>query len=457
MLQSNEEAIPANRISLMDISRFFLPMAIGAFCVSFIFPIFSWGISRFPDSETSLAAFSLARGFYFIMASPILVLRQTAVAMVTENDSYRIVRKFSFMMIVTFFLLFFLIGITPVSELIFGGLMGVKVHLLAITRQSFVIFSFLLLFAGWNMFLQGIAIVGGKTSLILYSMLVQIIVVVLSMAASERIPNLNGAAAATLSYVFGMAAAAVFLDISIRKKVPGGVISNRSNSSICINHTGNDITMKKVFSFYYPLVLATIVLCVSIPIINAALSKTSSASLYLSAFDIAWSLGWLALGCIELSHQVPLYFLRRDSGGYKATFRFLLLFGVFFSLLVVAIGYTQVGNLVLTKLMGIKPEISVVALGALRTLAFLPVPYVIRQYFWGVLMFKKDTKPVTWGKIINLACLFSFLFLNLRQAAANPVMIVVLGMILSELVEIIFLFSRVVKYLRNKQTPSLNQ
>ena len=452
MIPINGQAISANRISLMDISRFFLPIAFGAFVVSFIFPIFSWGISRFPDSETALAAFSLARGFYFIMASPILVLRQTVVAMVTGDYSYQIVRKFSLMMIGIFFLFFFLIGITPVSALIFGGLMGVEGQLLAITRQSFVIFSFLLLFAGWHLFLQGIAIIGGKTSLILYSMIIQLLVVVLSMAASVRIPNMNGAAAASLSYVFGMAAAAVFLAVFIHIKVPGFEKSNIASKNISMNNIGNNISIKKVFNFYYPLVLATIVLCVTIPIINAALSKTSNASLYLSAFDISWSLGWLALGCVEVSHQVPLYFLRRDNGGYKDMFRFLIIFGIIFSLLIAAIGYTQIGDFVLIKLMGIKTEISIIALESLQTLTILPVLYVVRQYFWGILMFKKDTKPVTWGKIINLVCLFSVLSLNMQLVARNPVVIIVLGMIISEIVEIIFLYFRTLKYLRNKQT-----
>ncbi len=433
-----------------------MPLALGIFIVSFIYPVFSWGISQFSDSAVSLAAFSVSRSLYFILASPILVIRQTVVAMIFDQTSYRFVKKFVLFILLINFLLFLIVGITPFGQFVFNRIMGVEGQLLTASRQSFIIFSVLIPFSGWYMFLQGIAILNGKSKSILYAMTVNLIFVVISIMILVKFPILDGASSATLSYVIGVAAAMVFLNIATHKKDLFQQTESNTDVSKLPRQAVQKHELKNLLLFYLPLVFATILFDISIPLINMILAKTASSVMNLSSFDIAWSLAWLALGCIEVAHQVPLYFLRAYPDQYKKIFGFLFLFGAICSLLLAVLGFTGIGGMLLIIGMGIDPDISQSVVEALRILSVFPVVYTARQYFWGVLMHNRATKPITWGKMINLACLFILLGFAVRSTIDKPVVYVFASMIISELIELAFLFSVSFKYIKRKSV-SLNQ
>ena len=159
-------------VTMRAVVTFFLPIALSVFVVSFIYPIFSWGISRFPQSKDALSAFSIARSLFYIMASPILVLRQTVVALVSDVASYRAIRKFALIVIVGNFLLFLLPGLHWLSPLVFGTIMGVEGSLFTMSRSVYLLFSVAILLNGYSLFLQGLAILSKRTLHILKFMLI---------------------------------------------------------------------------------------------------------------------------------------------------------------------------------------------------------------------------------------------------------------------------------------------
>ena len=94
--ESNKILSKAKDLSIVSIAQFYMPVVVANFISSFIYPIFSSGISKFPDAHESLAAFSVSRSLYFVFASMILVLSQTVVALVKDKHSYKLMKKFIF-------------------------------------------------------------------------------------------------------------------------------------------------------------------------------------------------------------------------------------------------------------------------------------------------------------------------------------------------------------------------
>jgi len=426
-----------SHFTMKTVFAFFLPIAIGIFVVSFIYPIFSWGISRFSASKEALAAFSVARSLYFIMASPILVLRQTVVALVTDHVSYTTLRTFTLSVIAAVFSAFLLIGMTPIGQFVFGRVMGTEDPLLSMSRQVFVFFAFVVVLSGYSLFLQGLAILGKRTKHILIAMIIQIGSVAIILSIAPKLPFGDGATAATISYACGVLISNLYLDLAVRRQVVASLPERNLAAVVSDQQVAN--RTKAIFKFYLPLVLATFILCLSIPMINAALAKTAAANINLSAFDVAWGLGWLILGTIEVSHQIPLYFLKQKDRSDKKIFTFIVLFGLFCTMLTSLIGFTPLGMLIIERIMGIEQDVSYYVILSMKALTALPMIMVLRQYLWGLFMYHKYTNPVTWGKAINIICLFTVLAMMPRFPSISPVVYVLLAMAAAEICELVYL------------------
>lgn len=65
---------------------------------------------------------------------------------------------------------------------------------------------------------------------------------------------------------------------------------------------------------------------------------------------------------------------------------------------------------------------------------------IIREFYWGMLMYKRKTKYLSVGKFINVLALTAAMFLVSSFHLSNPALVGVIGMLVSEISEILFLF-----------------
>jgi Na+-driven multidrug efflux pump len=456
IFDSNITVSKAEDLRMISIARFYVPVVFANFIASFIYPIFSSGISKFPDVHESLAAFSVSRSLYFVFASLILVLSQTVVALVKDDHSYKLMKKFIFSILVISFGVFVIVGATPLSRLVFRDMMGVEDKFMAHTRRSFLIFSLLTILSGLNLSLQGLTIITKRTMNILYAMIAQIAVVYLSLLGLSKLLIFDGASSATISYIIGTAASVAVLYFltyrHFRETLSASVVLQEDIDK----DKAAPLSVKSILLFYLPLVFGMIISNNVITFINAALTRSHDAVLFVGAFDIGWSVAWLALGCVQAAHQVPLVYLRRgETNTYKKTAQFLLVLGLICSLAIAVLGFTPAGSFVLISLMGIPHDVSEQVIGLLKALTLLPLLQIIRQYFWGVLMAHKDTGPVTWGKVIHLLTIILFIQQGSYLKFNNPAAAIGIGMLIAEFVEIIYFLIRTKKYFRFEQETGI--
>ena len=159
----------------------------------------------------------------------------------------------------------------------------------------------------------------------------------------------------------------------------------------------------------------------------------------MGSFDIGWGIAWIALGCVQAAHQVPLVYIRDgEINTYKKTAQFLLVLGLACSFIVAILGFTPLGSFVLVSMMGITHNISDQVIGLLKVLSLLPLLQIIRQYFWGILMVQKDTGPVTWGKVIHLIAIILFIQQGLYLKYDNPAASIGIGMLIVETIDFLY-------------------
>ncbi len=448
-IEFNKVSSKAKDLSITSIAQFYVPVVLANFISSFIYPIFSSGISKFPDAKESLAAFSVSRSLYFVFASMILVLSQTVVALVKDKHSYKLMRKFIFYVLAISFAVFIIVGATPLGNLVFSELMGVEYEFLAHTQRSFLIFSLMPIIAGINLSLQGLTILTKRTMYILYAMIAQIVAVTLTLFVLSNLLIIDGSSSATISYIIGTGASAIVLYILTRKHFKHNLDAANDSQEELNDIKPAPLNIKSILLFYLPLVFGMIISNNVISIINAALTRSHDAVLFVGAFDIGWGLAWLALGCVQAAHQVPLVYIQLGNiNSYKKTAQFLLILGLFCSLVIAVLGFTPLGSFVLVSMMGISRDVSEQVIGLLKVLSLLPLLQIIRQYFWGILMVRKDTGPVTWGKVIHLIAIILFIQQGSYLKFNNPAAGIGIGMLIAEMFEIIYFFFRTRKYFK---------
>ena len=446
---SNKEFSTTKALSLISIAQFYIPVVIANLVSSFIYPIFSSGISKFPDATESLAAFSVSRSLYFVFASMILVLSQTVVALVKDKHSFRLMKKFIFWVLAVSFVIFIIVGVTPLGNLVFSDMMGVEDEFMAQTQRSFLLFSLMIIIAGINLSLQGITILTKRTMFILYSMIFQIAAVAISLFVLSKLLITNGASSATISYIIGTGASALVLYFLTRKHFKDTLDAGNEPREYLVEEKMTPLNVKSILLFYVPLVGGMFISNNVISVINAALTRSYDAALFVGAFDIGWGIAWIALGCVQAAHQVPLVYIRDgEMNTYKKTAQFMLFLGLVCSFIIAILGFTPLGSFVLETMMGIAPIVSEQVTGLLKALSLLPLLQIIRQYFWGILMVQKDTGPVTWGKVVHLLAIILFIQQGSYLNFDNPAAAIGVGMLLAEAIEVIYFFIRTKKYFK---------
>ena len=293
-----------------------------------------------------------------------LVLSQTVVALVKDKHSYKLMKKFIFWILTISFIIFIIVGATPLGDLVFSNIMGVEDQFLEHTQRSFLIFSLMIIMAGINLSLQGITILTKRTMNILYAMIAQIVAVALSLFALSNLLIIDGASSATISYIIGTGASAVVLYFLTKKHFKNTLSASNGSQEKLNKEKIATLNIKSILKFYVPLVGGMFISNNVISVINAALTRSYDSALFVRAFDIGWGIAWIALGCVQAAHQVPLVYLRDgEINTYKKTAQFLLVLGLACSFIVAILGFTPLGSFVLVSMMGITHNVSEQVIG----------------------------------------------------------------------------------------------
>ena len=177
------------------------------------------------------------------------------------------------------------------------------------------------------------------------------------------------------------------------------------------------------------------------PIINGGLARTVDPNLALTVFAVSWGLGMIFLSPFNIFHQVSLNFINRNNSiNTKSVIRFSFLTAAISSSLLIIISFSNLGYYILNSIIGTTPEISLMSIDVLKLMSILPFWMVAREYYWGILMQRRNTRYILQAKAISLIAIVSVIALMVLFRPVNPAIIGVVALIGSEFAESLFLF-----------------
>jgi hypothetical protein len=114
--------------------RFYIPLALTPALALAVQPVAAGAISRMPDAMTSLAAWPAVMGIVFVLRSVGFAYNEVVVALIGRPEGPRALKIFAGLIAAVTTVVLFAVVATPLSQAVFGGLLGLDPELVRISR-----------------------------------------------------------------------------------------------------------------------------------------------------------------------------------------------------------------------------------------------------------------------------------------------------------------------------------
>ncbi len=134
------EAEPVTPVlDLRTFILFYIPLALTSLIQLFFLPVGSAAMSRMPLPLESLAVWPVFAGISFLLRASGVAFNEVAVALLDEEGSLPVLRRFTIILFTVLMALTALIALTPLADLWFQGLSGLTPQLANMAKRALII------------------------------------------------------------------------------------------------------------------------------------------------------------------------------------------------------------------------------------------------------------------------------------------------------------------------------
>ncbi len=379
----------STRLSYGRILLFWLPLAATWLMMSLEGPFISAVIARLAAPKSNLAAYGVAFSLALMAEAPIIMIMSASTALVRNQQSFQTMKRFVFWMNTIITAAMVLILIKPVFHVIVGRMIGLPPHLEHLTWIGCLVMLPWPAAIGYRRFYQGVLIRHNRTRFVAYGTVVRLLTMgstalVLALATSLQGAIIGGAALAA-----GVVAEAV-----VSRLMASEVIREKLSSS---DQGQYSLTMWKIWTFYYPLALTTILALGVRPMVTFFMGQSPMALDSLAVFPVVHALTFMFI-CLGLSFQEVVIALVGDShDNYLPLRNFALVLAAATSLGLGLITFTPLSQVWFMTVSGLSPDLAAFSNLPARILTLIPALWVLLSFQRGILVNEAKTGPITQG------------------------------------------------------------
>lgn len=426
---------------------FFFPLALTFSLITFSHTFVNNALSKFPNPEAALAGYAVARSIMHLAQNPTMMVRQVITSLVVDESSFRLVRR------VVYRLMFFmsgaiaLLGWTPLGARLLQSMMGLEGEALQQTVVALRVFTVFPFFSVNRNMGQGLAILARANHLVPFATGMRLVTLVGLLALFVQWRPLPGAALGALAFTITMlveAGVLFWVSRPARRELRRREIEGRDAST---TDAPSRLTTKQVLAFYVPLMGTTLVAALTIPLVQAGISRTGDGATQIAAFAVTWALSMVLTSPAGMIHQPSLTFTQDGTAvNYIRSARFALIVGFTLSAVTASIAFTPLGARLLMS-GGATAQLLEPARRTLLVLALLPLIRAWREHCWGVLMQQRETGSITRGKTVSIGTALSVMVVGLAAGVQQTAVLGASALVIGETVEGIILHRRLSRVL----------
>lgn len=422
--------------SQRELFRLFLPLALSGVFFPLAAPIVNAALARTADPEVALAAYAVGRGLSNALVSPLFSLRQVTTALARDQRILATIRRWSALLAVGATGVLFAVFLPTVYRLVVPGLMGIPERIAAVAWPVLGVLALSPLMVVGRGYYQGVLVRYDRSGPIGTGALLYVLGTALLLVLGTAFTAIEGALLAALALLGGqvlyMAVVWPPCRQVIRRLVPA------QDRDLRPDQLGG----RYLLGFYWPLALATVLLSLSEPLLQAGMARLPQAGLALAAYPVCTALSWLAGVPLWNAQQLAIAQIR-DRPSFVAVRRFILSASLVLTGAMLLMALPPLSGWIFGGLMGLSGPIEELALLGFRLLVPMPLLMGGRSLYHGVLISQDATVHARTGALVRATVLVLGLGGGVYGGGVHGLVVALAASQASALAELVYLHLRV--------------
>jgi progressive ankylosis protein len=380
-----------------DIFVFWLPLFASWLLMTAEGPIVSAAINRLPDEVIMLAAQGIVTSLAITIESPIINLLATATALVRDEQSFRVVRRFTIHWAIALTVVSIAVAFTPLFDVVVFQWLNTPPEIGRWVRPGMQIMTLWTAAIAWRRFLQGTLIHFGYTRVVAWGTGVRLVASGGSAIGLALWSGWPGVVIGATALMAGVIAEAAYATVAIRP-----LYENDLKGSNVVEETDEEpLRYGELFWFHLPLAGTALMTLLAQPLVTTSLARLDNPTVSLAAWPLIFQVVLMARAAAMALPEAVIA-LTTGPERYSAIRRFSLALAV---LSVGGMALFTLSPLLTGYLNAIQDaERNVAELSRYGTQLFLlyPALFVVVSWLRGLLIKVRATRSVNMGMIINL-------------------------------------------------------
>lgn len=411
---NSTENFKSPSLTYKKLIRYWLPLAASWLLMSMEGPFINGAISRLTEANLMIASFGIVLAIALTIESPVISLLATSTALARNPQHYRMLRRFTIHLMLLTTLGHALLGWTPLFNLVIEQWMNVPEALhspILLGSRIMILWSAAI---AYRRFMQGILIRFGETHYVSKGTLLRLFSAAGTAGVLAIFSDLPGVAVGTLALQAGVISEAIYAHWAAKGVIARKLGEHNSKES------DEELRYMELVNFHWPLAASLLLFMLARPMISAALARSPNALLDLAAWPILSGLLFLVRAPAIALPEVIIALHDEEDASNKSG-KFSLIIGLVLSLFMAVIAFTPIATFYFESLVGVEPDVAIIARQGLRYGVLLPLIMAGLSYYRGTLTATKNTIPITIGMVIELAIMGGMLMIGVTIKAPGVI------------------------------------
>jgi Na+-driven multidrug efflux pump len=389
-------------VTYKELLEFFLPIAAMTMIMMSSHNVISSALAQTAFPAIALSAYSVGQSMSATLQAPIWAIVKLTTSVAQDYTSTINLMKVAATIGVIVLIGLILVAFTPLSNIVFRGIMGVSDELFDDTLKTFRILIIMPIFGVFRTTHQGFVALRRKTYWMTVGTIARISSMFITAIVLTKTDFITGGAIGATILLIGFSFESIVAFFTGRKWFKEAPEKNEDDR--------DPFTVKKIWLFFIPLILAQVSTSFVNPGISATLARATEPEEAISSYYIARSLAWIFLGMGFRVHQIVLVFVK-DRLSWEKVRRFvygLVLIMVFF---LATIAFTPVGPWIYANILHVELDLAQRAIKALAFFVIIPPAMFISELHQGLMLKNQKSNGLTICKAFNIATLLGLIII----------------------------------------------
>jgi Na+-driven multidrug efflux pump len=356
--------------------RQFLPLSLSDVTMAAGDPAITATLTHLPDARSSLGAVGIAKSIAVFFESPIIMLLHASNAMAPAAAARKALWRFMVGAVTLLTIALVFLSLPSVFPAVGQRLMGVEPGLAETARNVLLVMALWPAAIGWRRYYQGLLIRAGHAPWVARAGIARLLLV-LAVLYLGYVNEASGALLAGLALASGVVLEAAIVTVAARRT--GATIPPVTEMPTPLPRN-----VREVWRFYWPLANSMVVVWGGRALLIALIARSVDSALALAAWPAAWSFVLVVANASRMVQQVII----RHKGELPGTLLagFAASVGLALSLLLLLVGWTPPGQVVIGSFVGNDPELLAAVQPVVLATAVVPFLVAMQNALQGFLI-----------------------------------------------------------------------